>query len=290
MGLKTNTKTEKKVFVANSFSTAWCSLDLICVFLSQKEILLTFGVLKQWFVSSLTLSKRQVVALGLLISFGAKSSLGEVISRLGGPKKWLGGTTTKCPVAPGLHSKPSNHTRHSKHSRLGKHSKRSGLSSSEAGGRPGGRGSSPTIGLKSMQKRTFLVLLRPIFAPKIKIAPLNGIGDQKLWRSFCDLNQKSGVLFSGLYLKLVGKTDWISAKTFFFFCRRSPNFDKKSALIWFKNDQIWVKFVYYFSSSQKSPPPPFANSWLRAWSLVDMVCRYNWHSRQGRLSLSQKVG
>ena len=32
-------------------------------------------------------------------------------------------------------------------------------------------GSSPFIGLKSMQNTTFLVLLRPIFVTKLKIAP-----------------------------------------------------------------------------------------------------------------------
>ena len=37
--------------------------------------------------------------------------------------------------------------------------------------RGAGRLESP-IGLKKMQNTTFLVLLRPIFAPKIKIAPL----------------------------------------------------------------------------------------------------------------------
>ena len=41
--------------------------------------------------------------------------------------------------------------------------------SSVAGG--GGGGSSPPIGLKNMQNRTFLVLLRPIFAQKMKTGP-----------------------------------------------------------------------------------------------------------------------
>ena len=41
-----------------------------------------------------------------------------------------------------------------------------------------GGGSSPPIGLKSMQNTTFLVLLRPIFAPKMKKAP-----PQRDWRS-----------------------------------------------------------------------------------------------------------
>ena len=36
-------------------------------------------------------------------------------------------------------------------------------------------GLSPSIGLKSMQNTTFLVLLRRIFAPKMKIAPPMGL-------------------------------------------------------------------------------------------------------------------
>ena len=34
------------------------------------------------------------------------------------------------------------------------------------------------IGLKSMQNNTFLVLLRPIFAPKMKTAPPTGLGSR----------------------------------------------------------------------------------------------------------------
>ena len=41
---------------------------------------------------------------------------------------------------------------------------------SVARGEGGGAQASP-IGLKNMQKSTFLVLLRPIFAPKMKTAP-----------------------------------------------------------------------------------------------------------------------
>ena len=51
------------------------------------------------------------------------------------------------------------------------------------------------IGLKSMQNTTFLVLLRPIFAPKMKIAPPNGVREQKLGRTCCCLEQKSVVFF-----------------------------------------------------------------------------------------------
>ena len=160
--------------------------------------------------------KCQVVALACYYLLGLNPRLGGggYISRLGGPKKF-GAQPRNAPVAPGVHSKLSNHSRHSKHSRLGRHNKRRKLSSSVARGEAGGGGRAP-IGLKSMQNITFLVLLRPIFAPKMKITPRNGIGDQKLRKTCCDLNQKSGVLFSGLYLKLVGKNDWIWMMTFFY--------------------------------------------------------------------------
>ena len=59
--------------------------------------------------------------------------------------------------------------------------------------RVGGRGArSPSIGLKSMQNSTFLVLLRPIFAPKMKTAPPKGIWEPKLWRTCRCLDQNSG--------------------------------------------------------------------------------------------------
>ena len=44
---------------------------------------------------------------------------------------------------------------------------------SQGGGGGGGEGLEPFIGLESMQNSTFFVLLRPIFAPKMKIAPPN---------------------------------------------------------------------------------------------------------------------
>ena len=42
----------------------------------------------------------------------------------------------------------------------------------------GGGGSSPPIGLKSMQNSTIFVLLKPIFAPKMKTAPPKGFGSR----------------------------------------------------------------------------------------------------------------
>ena len=67
----------------------------------------------------------------------------------------------------------------------------------------------------------------------MKIVPPNGIGDQKLWRTCCDLDHKTGVFF-GTRLKLVRETDWIWMKTFlfffffFFFFGRPPNFRRKN--------------------------------------------------------------
>ena len=57
------------------------------------------------------------------------------------------------------------------------------------------RGVPAPIGLKSMQNTTFFVLLRPIFAPIIKIVPPNGIGDQKLRRTCYDMKQTTAVFF-----------------------------------------------------------------------------------------------
>ena len=59
-----------------------------------------------------------------------------------------------------------------------------------------------------MQNTTFLVLLRPIFAPKMKTPPPKEIWEPKLWRNFRCLDQNSGVFGSGAHPK--------SVKTYFF--------------------------------------------------------------------------
>ena len=81
---------------------------------------------------------------------------------------------------------------------------RSGTISNVArrGGGGGGGGYSFPIRLKSMQSSTFLVLLRPIFAPKLKTAPLKGIGRAEVAKYL----QQSGVFFF-----------WSSLVTTFFF-------------------------------------------------------------------------
>ena len=150
------------------------------------------------------------------------------------------------------------------------------------------------------------MLLRPIFAPKMKIAPLWD------WRAevvkdLLLLGLEKWNFFSGPQLKLVGKTDWIWVKTFFsfgdnpiwtgktvsilvktFFFWRSSDFERKTASIWFKTYEnlvkppqsktasIWFKtdenldqvHLLLLPASKKPPPPLFANSWLRAWWLL----------------------
>ena len=120
------------------------------------------------------------------------------------------------------------------------------LSSVARGG--GGGGSSPPTGLWSMQNRTFLVLLMPIFCEKLKIAP--PIGKQppsNVWTS--EFGRKISFNFSeDLFLFLFLETTWfwvektfefripaeksvsISVKTFFFFFWRPPDFGRKKPL------------------------------------------------------------
>ena len=139
-------------------------------------------------------------------------------------------------------------------------------SSVARGGEEGGA-TAPLNGLKSMQNSMFLVLLRPIFAPKMKTAPTNGIWELKLWRTWRYLDQNSG-----------GFLFWSSPKIredlFFFFFWRSPNFGRKDRLN-FGEDlffwdyliltekppqtnswlmKIWVKFVYRSFKLPKKPP------------------------------------
>ena len=108
-----------------------------------------------------------------------------------------------------------------------------------------------------------LVLLRPIFAPKMKTAPPTGLGSRSCegLAVMKDLllfgPDMWSFLFSGAHPKLVRRSDWILVKTFlsFFwrspnlgrknrfnfgedlFFRRSPGFDRKTASIWFKTDE-----------------------------------------------------
>ena len=127
-----------------------------------------------------------------------------------------------------------------------------------------------------MQNTTFLVLLRSIFAPKMKIAPPNGIGEQNceglagIWTRKLDF-------FSRLHLKLVRKTEWRSFFFFFFFFWDHLILAGKTVSILVKTFfileityliltekppqsdaslmKIWVKFVYCCFQLPKKPPP-----------------------------------
>ena len=89
--------------------------------------------------------------------------------------------------------------------------------SSVAGGGAGGGLEPPPIGLWTMQNRTFLVLLRPIFCEKLKIAP--PIGKQPPLKR---LNFR-------IWPKNLTKFRWRSFFFFFFFWR-PPHFGRKKPL------------------------------------------------------------
>ena len=109
-----------------------------------------------------------------------------------------------------------------------------------ARGEGGGAQASP-IGLKNMQNSTFLVLLRPIFAPKMKTSPPKRFGSRSceglavVWTRIVEFfgsgaHPKSVKTYfleitrfrpekTFEFLILAIKTLWISVKTFFFcFC------------------------------------------------------------------------
>ena len=92
---------------------------------------------------------------------------------------------------------------------------------------------SPPIGLKSIQNSTYLVLLRPIFAPKMKTLPPTGLGSRR-FKKLLLFGPEKWSFFSGAHTKLI-RSDWILVKAFFFW--RSPDFDRKTASIWFKTDE-----------------------------------------------------
>ena len=69
-------------------------------------------------------------------------------------------------------------------------------------------GLEPPIGLKSMQNSTFLVLLRPNFAPKMKTAPPKGFENQSYEELDVVWTRMVEFFGSGAYSK--------SVKTFFF--------------------------------------------------------------------------
>ena len=127
-----------------------------------------------------------------------------------------------------------------------------------------------------MQNSTFLVLLRPIFAPKLKTPPRKRFGSRSceghavIWTRIVEFfgsgaHPKSvKIFFFWRSLISARKSLCISAKTFFFlgdhlfFTKQSPQSNLRLM-------KIWVKFVYGCIKLQKKPPSPFAKSWQRAW-------------------------
>ena len=102
-------------------------------------------------------------------------------------------------------------------------------------------GSSPPIGLQSMQNRTFLVLLRPIFGEKMKTAPPKENSVPKLWINVVIRPEKAFEIPI-----LVENSVLISVKTFFFW--RSPVFGLKKRLkfrFWSKTPS-WFRWRPFF--------------------------------------------
>ena len=112
----------------------------------------------------------------------------------------------------------------------------------------GGARASP-IGPKSMQNSTFLVLLRPISAPKLKTGPPKGVGSRS-----CE-----GLAV--IWTRIVEPSK-VGEDLFFF--GDHLIFNKKSPQSYSRLMKIWVKFLYGGIKLPKKPPPPFAKSWLRA--------------------------
>ena len=153
--------------------------------------------------------------------------------------------------------------------------------------RGGGGAQAPPIGLWSMQNRTFLVLLRPIFCEKLKIAPLKRVNfriwpknlSKFRWRPFfffwrppqfgrktLNFGFRPKILFFffffGDHLILGGKNLWISELSEKFRLNFRTNRVKLIQEQW----KFGSRSIALFSLFQNSPP--FSKSWLRAW------CRY----------------
>ena len=111
-----------------------------------------------------------------------------------------------------------------------------------------------------MQNSTFLVLLRPIFAPKMKTAPSKGIWKPKVWKTCCHLDQNSGVFGPGAHPK--------SLKTFFFFWSL-PNFGRKIPLNFWNlaRKSLWIPFFVFFWRS-----PNFH------WKITTIQLKFGWSS------------
>ena len=120
------------------------------------------------------------------------------------------------------------------------------------------------LNMKSMQNSTFYVLLRPIFAPKIKIAPPTGFGSRSCEGIAVIWTRIVKVFGSGAQPK--------SVKPFFFgvhliLTEKAPKSNSREK-------KIWVKFVYSCIKFSKKPPLPFAKSWLRDCEEAQLSFKY----------------
>ena len=107
-----------------------------------------------------------------------------------------------------------------------------------------------------MQNCTFLVLLRPIFAQKMKTAPSKRFGSRSS-------EVVAAIRPEEPFKSVISaeKSDSISVKTFFFgdhlfLGKKLPQSDSRAM-------KIWVKVAYSCLNLPKKPPP-FTKSWLRA--------------------------
>ena len=130
-----------------------------------------------------------------------------------------------------------------------------------------------------MQISTFFVLLRPIFAPKMKTAPPKGFGSQSceglavVWTKIVEISvsrahAQSGRPFFSLFWRspVFGQKKplnfWFRSKKTFEFWRRSfffgeyQNLTVKPTQSRLKLMKIWVKFVCGCTKLPKKPPLP----------------------------------
>ena len=152
-----------------------------------------------------------------------------------------------------------------------------------------------------MQNSTFLVILRPIFAPKLKTAPPKGFGSQSceghavIWTRIVEFfgsgaHQKSVKTFFFSFFFLEITCFWLEKplefliltfefrwRPFFSFFGDHLLFTEKLSQSNSRLMKILVKFVYgWIKLPKKPPPPPFAKPWLRAcWQLWRRILANN---------------
>ena len=91
--------------------------------------------------------------------------------------------------------------------------------------------------------------------------PSTGIGDQKLWKTCCDMDQKTGVFF--WTSPKVGQKSWLNLGENLFFGDHVI-LDENNDSIWSKIDQNLGQDRLMFFPVTKTVYPN-ANSWLRDW-------------------------